>query len=130
MNTRPEYDFQTIGRNLARLRKARNLSVEDVRAYMMLGSVQAVYKWERGDSLPQADTLLALMQLYNVNNIEILLTKKESESSPFHFHLSFSSLSSFFLRKNSIMNTTTMTTAMMIRNPILLSSPVFTLLSL
>ena len=82
MNTRPEYDFHIIGQNLNRLRKSRHLSVEDVRAYMMLSSVQAVYKWERGESLPQADTLLALMQLYNVTNIETLINVEESESSP------------------------------------------------
>jgi len=85
MNTRPEYDFRIIGENLSRLRKNKHLSVEDVRVYMQLGSVQAVYKWERGDSLPQADTLLALMELYGVTNIKSILNK-ESESSPVCFY--------------------------------------------
>ena len=61
MEVRPEYDFKVIGRNLRTLRLANHLSVEDVRDYMQLGTVQAVYKWERGDGLPQADTLIALM---------------------------------------------------------------------
>ena len=49
---RPEYDFRVIGRNLRKLRESKNLSVEDVRQYMQLGTIQAVYKWERGDGLP------------------------------------------------------------------------------
>ncbi|MBP3237762.1 MAG: helix-turn-helix transcriptional regulator [Lachnospiraceae bacterium] len=66
---RPEYDFRIIGRNLKLFRINKGLSVEQVRDYLMLGSLQAVYKWERGDSLPQADTLLALLELYGVDKI-------------------------------------------------------------
>ena len=50
MNVRPEYDFKVIGQNLKKLRLAHNLTVEDVRQYMQLGSVQSIYKWERGVS--------------------------------------------------------------------------------
>ena len=95
---RPEYDFRIIGKNLSRLRKDRKLSVEQVRAYMQLGSVQAVYKWERGDSLPQADSLLALLQLYGVTNIEKLF--EESESSPLSFSFNHSASYSIFLLYN------------------------------
>lgn len=70
--TRREYDFHAIGKNLKELRLKNNMTVEDVREYMQLGSVQAIYKWERGDCLPQADTLLALMELYGVNRIDRL----------------------------------------------------------
>lgn len=62
---RPEYDLRVVGANLRKLREAKHLSVEYVREYLMLGSVQAVYKYERGISYPQADTLLALMHLYD-----------------------------------------------------------------
>ena len=86
-NRRSEYDFRVIGRNLSNLRKAKNLSVEEVREYMQLGSVQAVYKWERGESLPQCDSLFALMELYEVDNIYDIVNEKESESSPSHFYL-------------------------------------------
>ena len=67
---RREYDFQTIGKNLKKLRLKNNMTVEEVREYMQLGTVQAIYKWERGDCLPQADSLLALMELYGVNRID------------------------------------------------------------
>ena len=73
MRTRPEYDFKLIGQNLKKLRMLQHLTVEDVREYMQLGSVQAVYKWERGDSLPQADSLLALLELYQVHSLDVLV---------------------------------------------------------
>lgn len=72
MMYRQEYDMEVVGRNLKRLRKSRNLSVEDVREYLRLGSVQAVYKYERGESYPQADTMLALMQLYGASVDDIV----------------------------------------------------------
>lgn len=61
---RPEYNMEVIGKNLRRLREARNLTVDEVREYLRLGSVQAVYKYEKGKSYPQADTMFALMELY------------------------------------------------------------------
>ena len=68
--TRREYDFHVIGNNLKKLRLMNNMTVENVKEYMQLGTVQAIYKWERGDCLPQADTLLALMELYGVSRID------------------------------------------------------------
>ena len=63
MEHRTEYDLKAIGRNLKHLRESRHLTVEQVREYLCLGSVQAVYKYESGTGYPQADTLLALMEL-------------------------------------------------------------------
>ncbi|MBQ0004530.1 MAG: helix-turn-helix transcriptional regulator [Clostridiales bacterium] len=80
MNVRPEYDFKVIGSNLKKLRLANNMTVEEVREYMQLGTVQSVYKWERGDGLPQADSLIALMQLYGASRIE-MITEEGSELS-------------------------------------------------
>ena len=84
MRVRPEYDFKVIGQNLKALRLASDLSVEEVKDYMQLGTVQAVYKWERGDGLPQADTLIALMDLYGENRID-KLTEEGAMLSSKHF---------------------------------------------
>ena len=72
MRQRPEYDMKLIGSNLKRLRESKKLSVEEVRKYLCLGSVQAVYKYERGISYPPADTLLALMELYEADLEDII----------------------------------------------------------
>lgn len=76
---RPEYDMVVVGRNLKRLREAHHYTVEQIKDYLMLGSVQAVYKYERGQSYPQADSLLALMELYNASIQEIVCEHKERE---------------------------------------------------
>lgn len=76
MKYRPEYDPKVIGNNLKRLRKLKNLSVEDVRVYLRLGSVQAIYKYEEGKGYPQADTLLALMELYGATVDDIVREHK------------------------------------------------------
>ena len=81
MNYRKEYDLKLIGRNLRRLREANGLSVREVSEHLYLGSVQAVYKYERGCGFPQADTLLALMELYGVHDIrELVGEHKEGEA--------------------------------------------------
>lgn len=64
--------MKVIGSNLKCLRESKKLSVEEVRKYLCLGSVQAVYKYERGISYPPADTLLALMELYEADLEDII----------------------------------------------------------
>ncbi len=71
MKNRPEYNMQVVGRNLRRLREQKNLSVEEVRDYLCLGSVQAVYKYETGKGYPQVDTMFALMELYGADMYDI-----------------------------------------------------------
>lgn len=71
MRQRPEYDGKVIGENLRRFRKAKGYTVEDIRRYLCLGSVQAVYKYENGSSYPAADTMFALMELYGVDLYDV-----------------------------------------------------------
>ena len=72
MTYRLEYDMKIVGKNLKRLRVAKNLSVDEVREYLGLGSVQAIYKYEEGKSYPPADTMLALMELYEANLYDMI----------------------------------------------------------
>ncbi len=81
MICRPEYDMKVVGNNLKRLRVAKNLSVDDVRQYLQLGSVQAIYKYEKGKSYPQTDTMFALMELYDANLYDITKEHEEDDQS-------------------------------------------------
>lgn len=85
MQYRTEYDLKVIGRNLRRLRENKHLTVEQVREYLQLGSVQAVYKYEAGVGYPQADTMLALMELYDAGVSEIVKVHEEEQRSSFSF---------------------------------------------
>lgn len=69
---RPEYDMKIIGKNLKRLREDKNLSVDEVRKYLQLGSVQAIYKYENGTGYPQTDTMFALMELYDADLCDLV----------------------------------------------------------
>ena len=86
---RPEYDFEVIGNNLKRIRKENHFSVEQVRNYLQLGSVQSIYKWERGESLPQADSLIALLDLYGVKDLHQLVVEESQELSSSVFYVRF-----------------------------------------
>ena len=81
MICRPEYDMKVVGINLKRLRVAKNLSVDDVRQYLQLGSVQAIYKYEKGKSYPQTDTMFAVMELYDANLYDITKEHEEDDKS-------------------------------------------------
>lgn len=59
-----EYDKKLIGERLRFYRKKCNLTAEDVKEYLSLGSVQAIYKWENGTTIPAVDNFFALMELY------------------------------------------------------------------
>ncbi len=75
MKKRPEFNLSATGKNLRRLRKEKHMSVEAVRKYMGLESVQSIYSWELGYNFPTADNLLALAELYEVNPGELLVRK-------------------------------------------------------
>ena len=65
MSDRAKFNMKSIGRNLRRLREESGLSVRDVKEYLDLGSVQAIYKYENGISYPPLDKFLAMMELYD-----------------------------------------------------------------
>ena len=71
------YDAALIGKNLRKLRERRQLSVEYVREYLGLGSVQAIYKYETGRNYPQADRLLALLELYQADYMDLICEELE-----------------------------------------------------
>ena len=73
-------DMENFGSRLKMFRLQNHLTVEQVRCHLQLESVQAIYKWEKGKCLPQADRLLWLMQLYGIN-AEDLLPLKDYENS-------------------------------------------------
>ncbi len=80
MIERLEYDAKSIGRNLKHLRKAKKLTVDEVRKYLGVGSVQAIYKYEAGKSFPPADAMFALMQLYEADLYDILCGRESRPS--------------------------------------------------
>lgn len=79
MKYRPEYNKKLIGKNLRRCRQAKKYTVQQVREYLKLGSIQAIYKWEEGASYPQTDTMFALMELYEIGLSDLLKEDDDQE---------------------------------------------------
>ncbi len=74
-------DIKTADR-LQALRKSHGLSQEALSEKLGV-SRQAVSKWERGESSPDTDNLIALASIYNITLDDILNTEKElSNSTP------------------------------------------------
>lgn len=72
----PVIDPVATGENILRLRQERGLSVRDLQAYFGFEEPQAIYKWQRGKSLPTVDNLYALGALLDVPMEEILVSTK------------------------------------------------------
>lgn len=76
----PVLNAKATGARIRELRKAKHLKVEDVARFMNFESEQAVYKWQRGDSLPSIDNLYALSALFETSIDDILIGEREEES--------------------------------------------------
>lgn len=74
--TFPVIDLAATGRNILRLRKARGLTVRDLQNWFGFEEPQAIYKWQKGKSLPTVDNLYALGVLLEVSIEEILVLSR------------------------------------------------------
>ncbi len=70
----PVIDPVATGANIQRLRKQRGLSVHDMQEYFGFQEPAAIYKWQRGQSLPNLDNFYALGALLQVPMEEILIS--------------------------------------------------------
>ena len=71
----PVIDQPATGENILRLRKERGLTVRDLQNFFGFEEPQAIYKWQRGESLPSVDNLYALGSILEVPMEEILVPK-------------------------------------------------------
>ena len=66
-------DMPATGRHISELRKARGLTVKDIQEYMGFEMPQAIYRWERGETIPRIEHLKVLSQVLDVPMDEILI---------------------------------------------------------
>ena len=69
----PVLDPKATGAHIKELRIKKNIKVSDMARYMGFESEQAIYKWQRGESLPTVDNLYALSRLFDTTIDEILV---------------------------------------------------------
>ena len=69
----PVIDLPATGENILRMRESRGFSVRDLQQFFGFDAPQAIYKWQRGQTLPSVDNLFALAALFRVSIDEILV---------------------------------------------------------
>lgn len=83
----PILDTTATGERIRELRKKHKLTVEEVRDFLGLESTQAIYKWQRGESMPTIDNLYALSTLFETSVDNILRGSREEDERASSFDL-------------------------------------------
>ena len=62
----PVIDPVATGQNILRLRKEKGMTVKDLQVWFNFEEPRAIYKWQKGQTLPTIDNLYALSALLDV----------------------------------------------------------------
>ena len=73
----PMIDLPATGENILRLRESRGFTVRDLQQFFGFDAPQAIYKWQRGQTLPSVDNLFALSALFRVPIDDILIPRND-----------------------------------------------------
>ena len=81
MNRMPVIDLPATGLNITRLRVRAGLTVRDLQDVFGFGTPQAIYKWQRGDTLPTVDNLAVLAAVFGVKIDDILIFQEDGNAA-------------------------------------------------
>lgn len=82
----PVIDMAATGSVIKALREQNGYSVQDVQEYFGFEQPQAIYKWQRGETLPTVDNLYALSTLLGAPIKDILVPTGYTVFSRFGGH--------------------------------------------
>ena len=77
MNRMPVINLPATGLNIVRLRVHAGLTVRDLQDVFGFCTPQAIYKWQRGETLPTVDNLAVLSALFGVKIDDILVFQED-----------------------------------------------------
>jgi len=72
----PVIDMAATGRNIEKLRRKHGLKVAQVQEVFGFSTPQAIYKWERGATIPSLDNLVVLAALYECKIDDLIVLEK------------------------------------------------------
>lgn len=73
----PVIDMCKTGQNIVHYRKQQGLSVKDLQNILGLASLNAIYKWQKGESIPTVDNLIILSALFKAPIDDIIAIQKK-----------------------------------------------------
>ena len=71
----PFIDLKLTGQKIAEIRTQRGISVRELQKLLGFATPQAIYKWQRGETLPTLENLVALAFVLGVDIGDILIAK-------------------------------------------------------
>ncbi len=72
----PSIDMVRTGENIALLRKQNKLTVKDVQNALGFNHPTAIFRWQRGETLPSLDNLVILADLFHVAISDIIVVNR------------------------------------------------------
>lgn len=75
MFTLPTIDMKATGKNIERLRESVGLSARQLQVFLGFTTPQAIYKWQRGETMPSIDNMAALAAVFGVGLDDIIIYK-------------------------------------------------------
>ena len=73
MDLMPTIDIVATGNNISRLREQAGMSVRDLQNIFGFATPQAIYKWQKGISMPTVDNLIVLSAVLKVTIEDIVV---------------------------------------------------------
>lgn len=72
----PTVDMKSTGNNIRAMIKSKGYKISDIQKIFGFGTPQAIYKWMRGDSIPNVDNLVVMADIFGVTIADIIAIKK------------------------------------------------------
>lgn len=69
----PSIDLVRTGKNITKLMKENNIKVSDLQEAFGFEYPQAIYKWRRGECLPNLDNLIILSTIFKTPIDKIII---------------------------------------------------------
>ena len=80
----PSIDLTATGIRIMQLRERTGLSVQDLQDIFGFTTPQAIYKWQRGATLPSLDNLVALAAVFGTTMDAIIVRNGDYTGSEAH----------------------------------------------
>lgn len=82
-----DINLEATGARIKAARKAKGLKVTDISTFMGFESPQAVYKWQRGECLPDLGNMMRLLMLFGITDITEIVVMNESADEALLFYV-------------------------------------------
>ena len=81
MDVLPSIDLTATGIRIAHLRQQSGLTVRDLQDIFGFNTPQAIYRWQRGATLPTLDNLVVLAAVFGTTLDSIIVRTGTAENS-------------------------------------------------